>query len=127
MRVGVCAAAVFCAVVVAGTARAQAPANQFVTALGGPSPSALQFKPIDMKNLVVAPPNPSQSGFSMASMFRRLPFTGRTSQFGVSNLPAPSSFPTYPNGKMVGTPPYQLGDPKASKFPYIPFLSKLNN
>jgi hypothetical protein len=113
MRYSFWAGIVVCAVLSAGTARAQ-------TLLGGPAPSALTFQPIDMKNVVVAAQMPTQqSKFNFANMFRRMTIPGLR-QTGVSPLPSPSSFPTYANGKMVGTPPFQIGDPKAAKFQPVP-------
>jgi hypothetical protein len=64
--------------------------------------------------------------FNFSTLLRRLTFTGSPTTKGVSPLPSPSSFPTYPNGKMVGAPPYQLGDPKAAKHPFQPTMPIMN-
>ncbi len=123
MRVGVWAAVALCAAAAAAPARAQSPA----TLLGGPPPSAITFQPIDMTNVVVAPSLlPKTSRFSFANIFRRITSVGSTTP-GVSALPDPSTFPTYPSGQMVGTPPYKLGDPKAAKHPFQPVLPVLNS
>jgi hypothetical protein len=83
--------------------------------------------PIDMSNLVVAPSmTTTQSRFSFAGIFRRLTTPGAQPLQGVSPLPSPSSFPTYPNATMVGTPPYQLGNPAAARFPFLPVIPILN-
>jgi hypothetical protein len=123
MRNGVWAVIVLCAVA-ASQARAQSGAS---TILGGPPPGDIQFKPIDMGNLVVAP---SMTGttqrFNFSSLLRKLTFTGSPTTTGISPLPSPSSFPTYPNAKLVGTPPYQLGDPRAAKYPFKPVPPILN-
>jgi hypothetical protein len=124
MRFGVCAVAVLGIAVLAAPARAQ---NSFATVLGGPPPSAIQNKPIDMSNMVVAPSmSTSRSNFSFSSIFRHLSITGAKPVQGVSALPSPSSFPTYPNARMVGTPPYQLGNPMAARFPFLPVMPILN-
>jgi hypothetical protein len=113
MRYGVWAAMVLCATLAAGPARAQ-------TALGGVDPATMKFQPIDMKNVVVAAPMPTQQNrFNFFNMFRRMTVPG-SRQTGVSPLPSPSSFPSYSSGKMVGTPPFQIGDPKAAKFQPVP-------
>jgi hypothetical protein len=124
MRIGVCAAAALGVAMATGSARAQ---SSFATVLGGPPTSAIQNKPIDMSNLVVAPNMATnQSNFSFSSIFRHLSITGAKPIQGVSALPKPSSFPTYPNGQMVGTPPYQLGAPAAARFPFLPVIPILN-
>ena len=125
MRIGVWAGVLVAAVAAAAPARAQN--NPFATALGGPPPSAMQFRPIDMTNVVVAPQMPTQQNrFNFSSIFRKLTFSASPNR-GVSQLPSPSSFPTYQNGKMVGAPPYQLGDPKAAKHPFQPVLPILDS
>jgi hypothetical protein len=107
MRYGVWAAIIVCATLATGPARAQ-------TSLGGVDPSAMKFQPIDMKNVVVAAPIPSQqSRFSFSNMFRRMSIPGLR-QTGVSPLPPPASFPTYSSGKMVGAPPTMIGNPKGN-------------
>jgi hypothetical protein len=122
MRVAVWAAAVVVGVAIAAPARAQ----NFSTALGGPPPSAMQFKPVDMSNLIVAPAMPAQQGrFNFSTMIRKLTSFGTPTR-GVSPLPSPSSFPTYQSWKMIGTPPYQLGDPKAAKHPFTPVMPILD-
>jgi hypothetical protein len=126
MRVGVWAAVILCAAAIAAPARAQN--NPFATALGGPPPANIQFKPIDMSNLVVAPAMPAQqSRFNFSALIRKLTFTSSPNTRGVSPLPPPSAFPTYPDAKMIGTPPYQLGDPKAAKHPFQPVLPILDS
>jgi hypothetical protein len=123
MRKGVWAAVVLCAAA-AGQARAQSGAS---TILGGPAPSEMKMVPIDMSNLVVAPTLTAQTQrFNFSTLLRKLTFTGSPTTTGVSPLPSPSSFPTYPNGKMVGAPPYKLGDPRAAKFPFQPVPPILN-
>jgi len=113
MRYGVWAGIVVYATLAAGPARAQ-------TALGGPAPSAITFQPIDMSNKVVNAPMPTQqSRFNFFNMFRRFSIPGRQTT-GVSPLPSPSSFPTYRNGKMVGTPPTMIGGPNGSNSPFQP-------
>src|SRR5262249_8379334 len=125
MRVGVWAAEILCAAAIAGPTRAQD--NPFATVLGGPPPSHLTFKPRDISNLVVAPAMPAQqSRFNFSALIRKLTFTDSIKTRGVSPLPPPSAFPTYPDAKMIGTPPYQLGDPKAAKFPFQPVLPILD-
>jgi hypothetical protein len=123
MRKCVWATVAICAVA-AGQARAQSGAS---TILGGPPPSAMQFKPIDMSNVVVAPAmSAQQTRFNFSNILRKLTFSGSPSTRGISPLPPASSFPTYPSGKMVGAPPYQLGDPKAAKHPFQPVMPILN-
>jgi hypothetical protein len=63
-----------------------------------------------------------QMRFNFSTLLRKLTFTGSPTTRGISPLPSPSSFPTYSSGKMVGTPPFQLGDPKAAKHPIQPVL-----
>jgi hypothetical protein len=126
MRIGVCAGAVLCAAAAVGPARAQSGAS---TILGGPPPSAIRQVPIDTSKLVVAPSmTTSQSAFSLTGIFRRITSPGLPTSQGVSALPSPSSFPStrYPSGKMVGTPPYQLGNPQAARFPFLPVIPILN-
>ncbi len=126
MRIGVWGAAAICAVVAIGPVRAQSAAS---TILGGPSPASIQFKPIDMSSVVATPNLPTQNtSFNFANMLRRFTLPGVTTNQGVSPLPPPSSFPStsYPNAQMVGTPPYQLGDPKAARFPFLPVIPVLN-
>jgi hypothetical protein len=125
MRIGVCAAAVLGVAMAAGSARAQI--GSASTILGGPPPSMIQNKPIDMTHLVATPSMATtQSNFSLASLFRKLTTPGATPTQGTSSLPSPASFPTYSNAKMVGTPPYQLGNPMAARFPFLPVIPILN-
>ncbi|HEY1375240.1 MAG TPA: hypothetical protein VGF55_00510 [Gemmataceae bacterium] len=126
MRVGVWVAAAVGLAAAAAPARAQTP---FATVLGGPPPSAIQQVPIDMSNVVVAPSLPDrQSRFNFSAILRRLTPSGFPTLTGVSPLPAPGTFPStkYPSAKMVGAPPYQLGDPRAAKFPFQPVMPILN-
>ncbi len=124
MRIGICAGAALCMALACRSARAQSGGS---TVLGGAAPTALQFKPIDMTNVVVAPSlTTSQNPFSFGNIFRRLTIPGGTPLQGVSALPSPSSFPTYTNARMVGTPPYQIGNPMAARFPFLPVIPILN-
>jgi hypothetical protein len=121
MRVGVWAAVALC-VAAAGQARAQS-GGLSTTPLGGPPPSAVQFKPIDMSNVVVAPAmSAQQTRFNFSAILRKLSFSTGPTTLGSSPIPIPSSFPStqYPSGKMVGAPPYQLGDPRAARHPFQP-------
>jgi hypothetical protein len=123
MRIGICALAALGAAVAAGPVRAQSGAS---TILGGPPPSAIRQVPVDTTRLVVAPTlASSQNTFSFVSLFRRITIPGASSTRGISPLPSPGSFPSYRSGRMVGTPPYQLGDPKAAKHPFQPVLPVL--
>jgi len=125
MRVSVWAAAALCAAALAAPARAQSGAS---TILGGPPPSAIQFKAIDTSKLVVAPAMSAQQGrFNFGTLLRKMTFTSSPGTRGMSPLPSPSSFPTYQSGKMVGAPPYQLGDSRAAKFPIQPVMPILDS
>jgi hypothetical protein len=126
MRIGVLAATAICAIAATGTARAQSGAS---TILGGAAPSSIQFKPIDMSSVVATPTLTTQnSNFSFSTLLRRFSIPGLPAKQGISPLPAPSTFPStsYTNAKMVGTPPYQLGDPRAARFPFLPVIPVLN-
>lgn len=127
MRFAYGLAAAICATVsITSAARAQSGAS---TILGGPPPSAIQFKPIDMNTVVVTPNLPAQPGrFNFSSIFRRLPIPGFPTSRGVSPLPAPSTFPStkFPNAKMVGAPPRVIGDPNLSSNPFKPVMPIMN-
>jgi hypothetical protein len=126
MRFGVWVAAGLCAVWAAAPARAQSSAS---TILGGASPTSLVFKPIDMSTAVMSAPaiQAQQGRFNFSTIFNKLSLPSPTKIRGTSALPSPSSFPTYPDFKMVGKPPYQLGDPKAAKHPIQPVLPIIPN
>jgi hypothetical protein len=125
MRIGVWAAVALCAAA-AGQARAQSGAS---TILGGPPPSAITFKPIDMSNLVATPAmSAQQTRFNFSAILRKLTFTGSPTTLGVSPLPSPGSFPStkFPSAKMVGTPPQLIGNPNLSKSPFQPVMPVAN-
>jgi hypothetical protein len=124
MRNGVWAAVTIWAIAATNPAHAQSSLNN---PLGGPSPANIQFKPIDMSTVVATPSLATQNNtFSFSNLFHRLTVPGAKPLQGVSPLPSPSSFPTYPNAQMVGTPPYQLGNPAAARFPFLPVIPILN-
>jgi hypothetical protein len=120
MRFGVWATAVVCAAWAAGPAHAQM--GSASTILGGPPPSAIVQRPIDMSH-VIAPTtgmSAQQSRFNFSSIFSKLVMPTYPIKRGISPLPPPSAFPTFPDFKMVGKPPYQLGDQRAAKNPFQP-------
>jgi hypothetical protein len=123
MRVGVWAAAGLCALAVAVPARAQNQSNPFAATLSGVQPSAITFKPIDMSTMVVNPAQSTTQGrFTLTSLFKRFTIPGFPTTKAVMPLPDPSSFPTYPSAKMVGTPPTLIGNPDLSKSPFQPAM-----
>jgi hypothetical protein len=128
MRFGIWAAAAVYAVWAAGPAHAQM-GNQWSTALGGPPPSAIVQKPVDLSHVMAPTPGiaAQQNRFNFTALFSKLSIPSFPVKRGVSALPSPSSFPTYPNYKMVGQPPYQLGDPRAATRPFQPVLPIINN
>jgi hypothetical protein len=130
MRLGVYTAAVLCAAWAAGPAHAQT-GTSFTTALGGPPPSAIMQKPIDMTNVIAPSPalGAQQSRFNFGALFNKLAVPSFPVVGGTSALPAPSTFPStsYTPFKMVGKPPYQLGDPRAAKYPFQPVLPIIPN
>ena len=65
--------------------------------------------------------------FNFTALFSKLIVPNYPPTFGVSPLPAPSSFPTYPNFRMVGKPPYQLGNPNAARNPIQPVAPVIPN
>ncbi|MFO0810152.1 MAG: hypothetical protein U0746_16145 [Gemmataceae bacterium] len=106
----------------AGRAPAQSSAS---TILGGASPQNLVNKPIDVSNVVVPTPaiSAQQNRFNFSSLFSKLFLPGAQKVRGVSPLPSPSSFPTYKNYQMVGTPPFQLGGTKSNPIqPAMPVI-----
>ena len=127
MRLGVWAVAAVCAAGAVGSARAQSLSPS--TILGGPPPSAIVQKPIDMKNVIAPSPaiTAQQSRFNFSAIFNKLIMPGGPTKQGVSPYPNPSKYPSYKDFKMVGTPPYQLGDPKAAKHPFQPAMPIIPN
>ena len=91
------------------------------TILGGVSPSALQQKPIDMKNVIVPSPalSAQQNRFNFSSIFAKFPLPSFPSKRGLSPQPLPSTFPStsYNPFKMLGKPPIFIGDPKTTAMP----------
>src|SRR5262245_2923766 len=120
MRILVWAVTACCAIGVAGSARAQT--GSASTILGGPPPSAIQFRQIDLTNVVTPSTaiSAQQNRFNFSALFSKLSTPSYPVKNGVSPLPSPSMFPSFPSFKMVGTPPYQLGNPKAAKNPFQP-------
>jgi hypothetical protein len=116
MRIGTWIAAAVGLAAVAAPARAQSQASS----LFGVSPSSIVQKPIDMSTVVSAAMPAQPNRFSFSSIIRKLSFSSGKPTVGVSPLPPPSSFPTFPSAKLVGTPPTLIGDPKASKSPFQP-------
>jgi hypothetical protein len=96
---------------------AQSPA----TILGGVPPSAIQTKPIDTRNVIAPTPaiSAQQNRFNFSALFTKLAVPSYPIQRGMSPQPIPSSFPSmsYNPFKMVGKPPFLLGDPKKSAQP----------
>ncbi len=119
MRYGVWAVAGLCALCASAPANAQS--TSFASILG-PPPSAIVQKPLDMSNVIAPAPAlaAQQNRFSFAALFNKLSIPGFPTRQGVSPFPAPSTFPSYPDFKLVGKPPYQLGDPKAAKSRFQP-------
>ena len=123
MRFGVWAVAGLCAAWVVGPARAQSVSP--ATIMGGPAPSSIVNKPIDLSSAVAVPGQPGmQSRFNFSALFRRFTIPGFPTTRGVSPLPPPSSFPStqYQNYKMVGTPPRPIGDPTTANSPIQPVM-----
>jgi hypothetical protein len=128
MRLGMWAVAGVCALWAASPARAQTAS----TILGGPSPSQLTFRPVDLSNVIAPAPGiaAAQSRFSFAGLFSKLPIPGYPPTLGSSPLPSPGSFPStkYPNYKMVGQPPFLLGKPMPNTFiPPVPIVPSLRS
>ena len=57
--------------------------------------------------------------FTFSNFMHKFSLPGFPAINGVSPLPGPSSFPTYPSAKMIGTPPTLIGDPKSAS-PFQP-------
>lgn len=93
-----------------GGASAQQQASSI---LSGVSTRDIKNSPIDTSRAVIQ--HPAQSAltsnrFDFSRLFRRSSTPSATPTRGVSNLPAPSSFPStkYQNYKMVGNPPFLI-------------------
>jgi hypothetical protein len=100
-------------------ARAQSSVS---AAMGGPSLSALTFRPVDLSR--VAAPSPGlaagQSRFNFSALFSKLIVPSYPAKTGISPLPPATSFPStsYPNFQMVSPPPALLGQPRTK--PLVP-------
>jgi hypothetical protein len=118
MRIGIWALAAIGVAIVSAPARAQT--GLTTTPLGGPSPSTVVNKPIDVSALAVVPAMATTSSkFNLTNFFRRISIPGFNN--GVSPLPGPSSFPKYPSARMIGAPPTLIGDPKSAS-PFQPVM-----
>jgi hypothetical protein len=96
------------ALLMASAAPAQQPASSFFTGI-----PAAQIKnvPLDTSRaLIQHPAQAARTGnrFNFTALFNKLTIPGYPPKRGVSPLPPPSAFPTYPNFKLVGTPPYPM-------------------
>lgn len=102
----------------AGPAAAQVSPS---TILGGPPPSAIVQKPINMKNVIAPTPaiSAQQNRFNFSSLFAKFPLPTFPGKRGLSPQPIPSTFPSssYNPFKLVGKPPVLLGDPRNSARP----------
>lgn len=96
-----------------GRAAAQTSAS---TILGGPSPTSIVSKPIDMSRVIAPRPalSAQQNRFSFSAIFSKLIVPSYPPKRGMSAMPLPSTFPSssYNPFKMVGKPPFLIGNPK---------------
>lgn len=93
------------------------PAQTASTILGGPSPRNVTLRPIDVSRTSVPMPAIAavqNNRFNFTTMFSKLFVPSAQKVRGVSPLPSPSSFPSYKDFMLVGTPPYPIGTRTAS-------------
>jgi len=88
-------------------------ASSFLTGVSpGNIVSTLNGKPFDLSKAIAPTPGQSalQNRFNFTTLFNKLTTPSPNRTRGVSDLPAPGSFPStkYPNARLVGTPPFPL-------------------